>query len=56
MKLITYQMVTFSGSPPKAAMFSWTQCSARRWSKKPRLVTPASTTCCEYRNPHRLRR
>ena len=30
--------VTWSGSPPNAAMFSWTQRSAATWSSSPRLA------------------
>ena len=29
------KMVTLSGSPPKAAMLSFTHCSAMAWSRKP---------------------
>jgi hypothetical protein len=32
--------VTVSGSPPKAAMFSRTHCSAATWSRSPTLVSP----------------
>ena len=34
---------TFEESPPNKAMFSWTNCKARRWSWKPALRSPGST-------------
>jgi hypothetical protein len=44
------KIVTLLGLPPKAWMLRWTQSSAKRWSRKPRLRF-SSGISGEFANP-----
>ena len=45
-----YSVLTFSGSPPNAAMFFWTHFRAKFWSQSPRF--PGMTSSPVERNPN----